>query len=155
MEVKQNCAHFCPACAEAPVLREAARWRQRCETLVSAKTLPCRAGQVQESSARCLLHQGPGASPGVSLVPFWTFRKGPAPQGGHLYGPPAWDGRKGATSSVTASAVTPSPEGKAFGGHSVGRATLPQGEAAQTRWKRSFGRGAHCAPLLLFFVKLD
>ena len=82
MEVKRNCAHFCPACAEAPVLREAARWRQRCETLVSAKTLPCRAGQVQESSARCLLHQGPGASPGVSLVPFWTFRKGPAPQGG-------------------------------------------------------------------------
>ena len=98
---------------------------------------------------------GPGASPGVSLAPFWTFRKGPAPQGGHLYGPPAWDGWKGATSFVTASAVTPSPEGKAFGGHSVGRATLPQGEAAQTRWKRSFGRGAHCAPLLLFFVKLD
>ena len=26
----------------------------------------------------------PGASPGVSLAPFWTFRKGPAPQGGHL-----------------------------------------------------------------------
>ena len=98
---------------------------------------------------------GPGASPGVSLAPFWTFRKGPAPQGGHLYGPPAWDGWKGATSFVTASAVTPSPEGKAFGGHSVGRATLPQGETAQTRWKRSFGRGAHCAPLLLFFVKLD
>ena len=90
----------------------------------------CIRDRVQESSARCLLHQGPGASPGVSLVPFWTFRKGPAPQGGHLYGPPAWGGRKGATSSVTASAVTPSPEGKAFGGHSVGRATLPQGEAA-------------------------
>ena len=106
---------------------------------------PCRAAQVQEISARCLLHQGPGASPGISLVPFWTFRKGPAPQGG----------RKGATSSVTASAVKPSPKGKVLGGHSVGRATLPQGEAAQTRWKQSFGRGAQCAPLLLFFVKLD
>ena len=116
---------------------------------------PCRAAQVQESSTRCLLYRGPGASPGVSLAPFWTFRKGPAPQGGHLYGPPAWDGWKGATSFVTASAVTPSPEGKAFGGHSVGRATLPHGEAARTRWKRSFGRGAHCAPLLLFFVKLN
>ena len=132
---------------------DAGHQRQRRETLVSAKALPRRSGPGNLRSVSPV--PGPGASPGVSLVPFWTFRKGPDPQGGHLYGPPAWDGWKGATSFVTASAVTPSPEGKAFGGHSVGRATLPQGEAAQTRWKRSFGRGAHCAPLLLFFVKLD
>ena len=135
---------------------DAGHQRQRRETLVSAKALPRRSGPGDLRSVSPV-PGGPGASPGVSLAPFWTFRKGPDPQGGHLY-ESARVGRadhRGAPSSVTASAVTPSPEGKAFGGHSVGRATLPQGEAAQTRWKRSFGRGAHCAPLLLFFVKLD
>ena len=81
MEVKQNCAHFCPACAEAPVLREAARWRQRCETLVSAKTLPCRAAQVQEISARCLLYREAGSVPRRLFGPFLDIQKGTRPAG--------------------------------------------------------------------------
>ena len=81
MEVKRNCAHFCPACAEAPVLREAARWRQRCETLVSAKTLPCRAAQVQEISARCLLYREAGSVPRRLFGPFLDIQKGTRPAG--------------------------------------------------------------------------
>ena len=133
----------------------------------------CRAGQVSDNSARWLTCLGGRGKADCGTQAERTWSRGPAGSvtrrrfayfaAGGKVGRPAGRnpleaetvGRREAPSSVTASAVTPSPEGKAFGGHSVGRATLPQGEAAQTRWKRSFGRGAHCAPLLLFFVKLD
>ena len=44
MEVKRNCAHFCPACAEAPVLREAARWRRRASSFSAAPISPVQGG---------------------------------------------------------------------------------------------------------------
>ena len=138
---------------------DAGHQRQRRETLVSAKALPRRSGPGELRSVS-LVPGGRGkADCGTQAEP-WSRRERPPASLWPLSGrserdPPRRADHRGAPSSVPASAVKPSPEGKVLGGHSVGRATLPQGEAAQTRWKQSFGRGAQCAPLLLFFVKLD
>ena len=58
----------------------------------------------------------PGVSPGDPLVPFPSLGKGPAPQGGTPFAIPRLGHGKEDPSSVTACAVTPSPQrGKALG----------------------------------------
>ena len=98
----------------------------------------------------------PGASPGVSLVSFWTLRKKPAPQGGISVSILRLGRGKEAPSSVTACAVPPSPQG--VEGFGVGMRHAPgdlsqKGKGFAGGWKPPLRdslwplrRGALCAP---------
>ena len=79
---------------------------------------PCRAAQVQESSARCVLYRGPGASP-ASLWPL-SGRSERDPPAGRA---PLWSARVGRV------------EGRHLIRHGIRRDAFPEGKAfGDTAW---------------------